>query len=54
MMTQLSPVGNPQGRLLVLGAGWAGYQLVKNIDKQNYDVRLLIIQKKLMLVHRYH
>ncbi|KAI3638096.1 hypothetical protein MIR68_003707 [Amoeboaphelidium protococcarum] len=41
LMASLSSVGNPQGKLVLVGSGWGIYNLLKSIDTQNYDVHLV-------------
>jgi hypothetical protein len=33
----LSPVGNPQGRIVIIGSGWAGYKMLRGLDKVGCD-----------------
>ncbi|ORX88473.1 FAD/NAD-P-binding domain-containing protein [Basidiobolus meristosporus CBS 931.73] len=37
----VTSVGKSQGRLVVLGSGWAGFQVLKKINKKNYDVQVV-------------
>ncbi|ORZ40279.1 pyridine nucleotide-disulfide oxidoreductase-domain-containing protein [Catenaria anguillulae PL171] len=34
----VTSLGKTQGRLVIIGSGWAGYKLLRNIDTRNYEV----------------
>ena len=39
--TSYRPDGTPKEKLVILGSGWAGYTLLRNIDKTKYDTFLV-------------
>ncbi|KAI8890688.1 FAD/NAD-P-binding domain-containing protein [Backusella circina FSU 941] len=41
MRTKTRTLARSQGRVVILGSGWAGFKLMRELDKQNYDVSVV-------------
>ncbi|KAI8066449.1 FAD/NAD(P)-binding domain-containing protein [Gongronella butleri] len=39
--TRTRTLGKSQGRVIILGSGWAGYQLLRKLNKKDYDVTVV-------------
>ncbi|KAG2228905.1 hypothetical protein INT48_004677 [Thamnidium elegans] len=39
--TKTRTLARSQGRVVILGSGWAGFKLMKDLDKKNYDVSVI-------------
>ncbi|GAA5802081.1 hypothetical protein HPULCUR_007541 [Helicostylum pulchrum] len=39
--TKTRTLARSQGRVVILGSGWAGFKLMKDLDKKNYDVSVV-------------
>ncbi|KAI8074306.1 FAD/NAD(P)-binding domain-containing protein [Gilbertella persicaria] len=41
IQTKTRTLGKSQGRVIILGSGWAGFRLISELDKKNYDVSVV-------------
>lgn len=41
IQTKTRTLAKSQGRVVILGSGWAGFPLMKGLDKKNYDVSVV-------------
>ncbi|KAL7311986.1 hypothetical protein PS15m_007797 [Mucor circinelloides] len=41
VQTKTRTLGKSQGRVVILGSGWAGFRLIRDLDKKNYDVSVV-------------
>ncbi|KAI9344455.1 FAD/NAD(P)-binding domain-containing protein [Pilaira anomala] len=41
IQTKTRTLARSQGRVVILGSGWAGFKLMKDLDKKNYDVSVI-------------
>ncbi|KAI9475754.1 MAG: FAD/NAD(P)-binding domain-containing protein [Benjaminiella poitrasii] len=41
IQTKTRTLGKSQGRVVILGSGWAGFRLIRDLDKKNYDVSVV-------------
>ncbi|OBZ86530.1 putative NADH dehydrogenase [Choanephora cucurbitarum] len=41
IQTRTRTLAKSQGRVVILGSGWAGFRLINDLDKKNYDVSVI-------------
>ncbi|KAI8981627.1 NDE1, mitochondrial external NADH dehydrogenase [Mycotypha africana] len=41
IQTRTRTLGKSQGRIIILGSGWAGFRLIRDLNKKDYDVSVV-------------